>query len=82
MTLTRLKDGYTPPEPYLLLRLLGAAPPSGVSVGGVAAQAVASEANLASSAGDAFCYNASLQAVVVKLMDTRPLVSVEVRLPS
>lgn len=82
VTLARLKDSYTPPEPFLLVRLLGAASPLAVSVGGVAAPDAGSEANLAAQPGDAFCFNASLQAVVVKVMDTRPQVSVAVQFSS
>ena len=78
VTLTRLQDRYAPTEPYLLLRLLQATSPSAVSVGGVAAPQAASQ-GLAASAADGFYFDAGLAAVVVKVMDSRPQVSVEVR---
>ncbi|HKN26542.1 MAG TPA: TIM-barrel domain-containing protein [Roseiarcus sp.] len=78
--LTRLQDRYAPAEPYLLLRLLQATSPSAVSVGGVAVPQAASQAALAASAGDGFYFDEGLAAVVVKVMDSRPQVSVEVRL--
>ncbi len=81
VTLERMRDNYTPPEPYLLVRLLGCGPPSAVLLGGVAVPDAGSEAGLASQAGDAFCFNAGLQAVVVKVLDNRPNVMIEVAFP-
>jgi hypothetical protein len=47
-------------------------------VGGAAVQEAASEAALAATPGDGFYVNAGLNAVVVKVMDTRQQVSVEI----
>jgi alpha-glucosidase len=80
VTIARLQDNYTPPEPYFLVTLLNAASPVSVTVGGTAAPQAASESALTSSAGDGFYVDASIEAIVVKVMDTRPQVSVAVQL--
>ena len=79
VTLARQTDKYAPTEPYVLVRLLNMAAPSAVLIGGAAVPQTASHAALAASAGDGYCVDAGIDAVVVKVMDTRPQVSVEVR---
>jgi hypothetical protein len=50
-----------------------------VLVGGTSVPQAASDAALAASADDGYYVDAAIAAVVVKVMDTRPQVSVEVR---
>lgn len=67
--LQRLHDGYTPAERFLLIRLPGSAPPSGVIVGGTGLSAVASGAALDAAETDAYLWDEARAAIVIKLFD-------------
>jgi alpha-glucosidase len=74
--LTRIVDAYTPPETFFTVRFLGTFGVVGISVGGAVVPDAGSPAGLAAAAGDAFYFDASTQATVVKVIDTRPDVTV------
>jgi hypothetical protein len=74
-----LHDGYTPPEPFHLLRLLGTTRPAAVAVGDNELAAAASLAALDDSPDDAYLWDEGLACTVVKLLDRRPDVTVTVR---
>jgi alpha-glucosidase len=80
VTLARQIDNYTPPEPYVLVRLLNMAAPPAVLVDGAPISQVASDAALAASSGDGYRVESAIAAVVVKVIDTRSHGSVEMRL--
>jgi alpha-glucosidase len=79
ITLARQTDKYIPAEPYVLVRLLQMRAPSAVLVGGARVAQLASADALGASAVDGYYVDATTVAVVVKVIDTRPTVSVEVR---
>ena len=75
----RLHDGYTPPEPFYCLRLLGSAAPKSVTVGGgTGLTAVTSVKALDDAPGDAYLWDERLASIVVKVFDRFPDVSVTV----
>ena len=65
----RLHDGYTPPEPFYCLRLLGSAAPKSVTVGGTGLTAVTSVKALDDAPEDAYLWDERLASIVVKVFD-------------
>jgi hypothetical protein len=76
--ITRVADQYTPPEPYFTVTLLEAAKPSIVHAEGVAVPNVGSAAGLAASAVNAYYYDATRRATIVKVIDQEADVTVAV----
>jgi alpha-glucosidase len=74
----RLHDGYTPPEAFYCLRLLGSAAPTSVTVGGTGLTAVASVNALDDAPEDACLWDERLASIVVKVFDRAPDVNVTV----
>jgi hypothetical protein len=74
----RLHDGYTPTEPYYLIRLLATARPTVVIVGGTRLRAVASADVLDGAREDAFSWDERLTTTVMKVFDRAADVTVGV----
>ncbi|WP_165072896.1 TIM-barrel domain-containing protein [Paludisphaera rhizosphaerae] len=72
----RLKDGFTPREPFYFIALPGTRRPSTVSVGGAALPDVGSPENLTGSAADAYYWNPSIEVTFIKVFDSLPDVTV------
>ncbi len=68
--LQRLHNAYTPPEPFYYLRLLATAQPSTVTIGSAPVSNVGSAAALATATSDAYFWDNTLQATVIKVFDT------------
>jgi hypothetical protein len=65
----RLHDGYTPTEPYYLIRVLATARPTAVTVGGTRLRIVASADVLDDAREDAYWWDERLRTTVVKVFD-------------
>jgi alpha-glucosidase len=76
--LQRLHDRYTPPEPFLLIRLLGTKRPTTVSVGGGELPAAASVGALEAMPEDGYAWDERLASTLVKVFDSAPDVTVTV----
>jgi alpha-glucosidase len=76
--LQRLHDRYTPPEPFLLIRLLGTKRPTTVSVGGGELPAAASVGALEAMPEDGYAWGERLASTLVKVFDSAPDVTVTV----
>jgi alpha-glucosidase len=80
--LERLHDGYTPPEPYYFIRLLGTPRPARVTVGRALLTAAASVAALDDAPQDAYVWDEGLASTVVKVFDRAPDVPIKVSAPA
>ncbi|VVM07305.1 partial alpha-glucosidase, partial [Methylacidimicrobium cyclopophantes] len=82
IAIQRLINSYTPPERYMLVRILydPTAPslPASVSVNGDALPEVGSVGQLAHRAGDAFAQDPGTRSLIVKVMDDRPSIRIAV----
>lgn len=72
----RLKDDYTPPEPFYYVALLGTRHPSSVTLGGAALTDVGNPANLSAAGASAYYWNQEIEITFVKVFDTQPDVTV------
>ena len=76
--LERLHDGYTPAEPFLFIRLLGASRPTTVTMGAARLPAAASVAALDDEPEDAYVWDERQAAVTIKLFTRSADLSVTV----
>jgi alpha-glucosidase len=67
----RIKDNYTPPEPFYYVTLLGTRHPSSVTLDGTALTDVANPANLAAAGTSAYYWNQDVEITFVKIFDTK-----------
>ena len=74
----RLHDGYTPTEPYYLIRVLATARPTAVTIDGRGLRAVASADALDGAREDAYRWDGRLMTTVVKVFDRAADVTVDV----
>jgi alpha-glucosidase len=74
--LQRTRDGYTPPEPFYYLALLGTRHPSSVAIGAAQLADVGDPAKLAASPTDAYYWNSAIEITFVKVFDTAADVTV------
>ena len=66
----RLKDDYTPAEPFYYVALLGTRHPSSVTLAGAALTDVGDPANIAAAGASAYYWNQGIEITFVKIFDT------------
>ncbi|MFT5084032.1 MAG: alpha-glucosidase [Lentisphaeria bacterium] len=71
VSVKRMYDNYTPPEPFYYVSFLGTATPSSVTNNGKVLSDVGGPQNLNGSTSDAYYFNESIATTFVKIFDTQ-----------